>query len=236
MISIFYQRLYPFQFLTVRCCLSLILICSTPQNELITHQENERCTLELERKHAIACCTAQELQERLERSAKYKTASMQQHDVIRALEAAVLDVLPSALHPDTRLDSAGYKRLLAQHLLLRQRRAAAMASTNIDAMSNAHTNGSTTEPPSSQTEIRLRETVQRLQAARMRGLQLQQQADAVSLTVPVEAPGALASTDPQVDALEHRKVCLEEEIRRMQQVRGGAELGSGPREGFRAKV
>lgn len=173
--------------------------------------------LELESNHAAACHHAQELQEKVAKSQQYKSVSRQQHDVIRAVEVAILRAASHGLSADTLLDSTGYRRLLARHLLLRQRRAEAASRANGQQLQGVGGLGSS--PDADHGASAIREAAQRLQMARLKGINLQQKVDTLSIMRPTEAPVAQNNgLDPQVEALLQRKECLQEEIARLESV------------------
>ena len=151
------------------------------------------------------------------RSQQYKTVSRQQHDVIRAVEVAILRAASHALSADTLLDSAGYRRLLARHLLLRQRRAEAASHANGQQLQGVGGLSSSTDAGHGASATQ--EAAQRLQMARLKGMKLQQQVDTLSIMKPMEAPVVQNNgLDPQIEALLQRKECLQEEITRLETV------------------
>jgi hypothetical protein len=185
------------------------------QNKLILHRETERETLELEHRHAQACKGVQELQEHISRAEKYKAVSRQQHDVIRALEKTIMNIRPRLLRADTLLDSTAYKRLLAQHLLLRQKQQQLR-----QASTEAHDSRPTALSP--EMQVSLHTAAAALQASRMKAVNLQlqlQRRQAVEGGQRSAALTARTNVTRELEALQQRKSSLEQELLRMNTVR-----------------
>ena len=93
---------------------------TTIQNDLIERRNEEAQLLTLREKHFIDCKNTHNLQAAQRRAKQYRELWSQQHQVLRELERAILELCPTALRSDTLLEGVQYQRMLARNFGLQR--------------------------------------------------------------------------------------------------------------------